>query len=79
MQEDGPVFPLHGWDLYDQRAVIYGTADATAVLTEPRDVARYVTLTAAVEEIAVWGDAARGALTHQRSVSGIRPRRLTGQ
>ena len=42
------VFPLHGWDLHDRRAVIYGTADATAVLTEPRDVARYVMLTEAV-------------------------------
>lgn len=58
-----PVFPLHGWDLHDERAVIYGTADATAVLTEPRDVARYVTLTAAVEEIAIWGDAARTVLS----------------
>ncbi|MFY9807539.1 MAG: hypothetical protein WAK86_09770 [Pseudonocardiaceae bacterium] len=57
-----PVFPLHGWDLHDQRAVIYGTADATAVLTEPRDVARYVELTAAVERIAVWDDAARALL-----------------
>jgi transcriptional regulator with XRE-family HTH domain len=58
-----PVFPLHGWDLHDQRAVIYGTADATAVLTEPGDVARYVMLTAAVERIAVWDDEARAVLT----------------
>jgi hypothetical protein len=58
------VFPLHGWDLHDQRAVIYGTADATAILTEPGDVARYVMLTAAVERIAVWDDAARAVLAH---------------
>jgi hypothetical protein len=57
-----PVFPLHGWDLHDQRAVIYGTADATAILTEPRDVARYIKLTTDVEGIAVWDDAARAVL-----------------
>ncbi len=57
-----PVFPLHGWDLHDQRAVIYGTADATAILTEPADVARYITLTAAMERIAVWDDTARAVL-----------------
>lgn len=57
-----PVFPLHGWDLHDQRAVIYGTADATAILTEPRDVARYIKLTTDVERIAVWDDAARAVL-----------------
>jgi len=28
-----PVFPLHGWDLHDQRAVVYGTVDATAPLS----------------------------------------------
>lgn len=56
------VFPLHGWDLHDQRAVIYGTADATAILTEPRDVARYVQLTKAVEQIALWGDEATAVL-----------------
>jgi hypothetical protein len=52
------VFPLHGWDLHDRRAVIYGTADATAILTEPKDVARYAQLTEAVEQIALWGDEA---------------------
>ncbi|MGH3800381.1 MAG: helix-turn-helix domain-containing protein [Pseudonocardiaceae bacterium] len=57
-----PVFPLHGWDLHDQRAVIYGTADATAILTEPGDVAKYIMLTEAVERIAVWDDAARAVL-----------------
>jgi transcriptional regulator with XRE-family HTH domain len=58
-----PVFPLHGWDLHDHRAVIYGTVEATAILTEPRDVARYVTLTDAVAQIAVWGDEARAELS----------------
>jgi transcriptional regulator with XRE-family HTH domain len=53
---------LHGWDIYDQRAVCYGTADATAILTEPRDVARYLELHAAVEKMAVWDDQARDLL-----------------
>lgn len=53
---------LHGWDIYDQRAVCYGTADATAILTEPRDVARYLELHAAVEKMAVWDDMARELL-----------------
>lgn len=56
------VFPLHGWDLHDRRAVIYGTADATAILTEPKDVARYAQLTEAVEQIALWGDEASTVL-----------------
>lgn len=56
------VFPLHGWDLHDQRAVIYGTAEATAILTEPQDVARYVQLTKAVEQITLWNDEATAVL-----------------
>ncbi len=56
------VFPLHGWDLHDQRAVVYGTADATAILTETRDVARYVQLTEAIEQITLWADEARAVL-----------------
>lgn len=56
------LFPLHGWDLHDDRAVIYGTADATAVLTEPKDVARYVELFEGVAKMAVFGDEAREVL-----------------
>lgn len=57
------VFPLHSWDLFDQRAVIVGTTTATAVLTEPRDVAVYVELTDALERLAVYGAEAREILT----------------
>lgn len=57
-----PVFPLHGWDLHDQRAVVYGTVEATAILTDPRDLARYITLTDAVAHIAIWDDEARAEL-----------------
>ena len=52
---------LHAWDIYDQRAVSYGTAEATAVLTEPADVARYLELHEMVEQMAVFGDDARAA------------------
>lgn len=57
-----PVFPLHGWDLHDRRAVVYGTVEATAILTETHDVARYVMLTEAIARIAVWDDDARTEL-----------------
>jgi transcriptional regulator with XRE-family HTH domain len=57
------VFPLHSWDLFDQRAVIVGTTTATAVLTEPRDVAVYAELTDALERLAVYGAEAREILT----------------
>lgn len=54
---------LHGWDIYDERAVCYGTADATAILTEPRDVARYLELHTSIEKMAVWEDDARNVLS----------------
>jgi hypothetical protein len=54
---------LHGWDIYDERAVCYGTADATAILTEPRDVARYLGLNTSIERMAVWGSEARDVLS----------------
>jgi transcriptional regulator with XRE-family HTH domain len=53
---------LHGWDIYDERAVCYGTADATAILTERRDVARYLELHASIEKMAVWATEARDLL-----------------
>ena len=56
------VFPLHSWDLFDQRAVIVGTTTATAILTEPRDVAAYVELTDALQQLAVYGADAREIL-----------------
>ncbi|MGH3787957.1 MAG: helix-turn-helix domain-containing protein [Pseudonocardiaceae bacterium] len=56
------VFPLHSWDLFDQRAAIVGTTTATAILTEPRDVAAYVELTDALQRLAVYGAEAREIL-----------------
>lgn len=58
---------LHAWDIYDDRAVSYGTADATAVLTEPRDVARFVELHEMVESMALFGDEARAILHRIRN------------
>lgn len=52
------VFPKHGFDLYDHRAVIVGTETATALLTDQHDVTKYVTLFAELERLAVFGEAA---------------------
>lgn len=57
------VFPLHGWDLYDRRAIIVGTANATAILTEPADVAVYADLFAQIESLAVFNEQAHSVLT----------------
>jgi transcriptional regulator with XRE-family HTH domain len=56
------VFPPDGFNLYDERLVIVGTTTATAHVTDPRDVTRYVTLLAALETMAVFDDAARALL-----------------
>jgi transcriptional regulator with XRE-family HTH domain len=53
------VFPLHGFSVYDDRAVIVGTRVATAFLTDPDDVAEHVKLFGALEALAAWDDAAR--------------------
>lgn len=58
-----PVLPLHSWELYDARLVITGSTHATAQLTDPVDVAAYVKLTDALEQLAVFGEAAREILT----------------
>lgn len=52
-------FPLHGFHLYDDDAVIVGTETATATITGPADVATYVELFAALESRAAFGDEAR--------------------
>jgi transcriptional regulator with XRE-family HTH domain len=55
-------FPLHAWDIYDRRAVSYGTVDATAILTEPRDVEKYAILFDTLASSAVYDDEARALL-----------------
>jgi transcriptional regulator with XRE-family HTH domain len=56
------VFPLHGFSVYDSRAVIVGTRVATAFLTDPEDVAEHEKLWGELESLAAWDVAARGHL-----------------
>lgn len=53
------VFPMHSWDIYDQRGVIVGLVSSTALLTNPQDVAAYHEMFGALERMAVFGDEAR--------------------
>lgn len=49
---------LHGFHLYDRRAVIVGTETATAIITDGRDIADYEACFATYEALAVYdGDA----------------------
>lgn len=53
------IAPMHGFDLFDERAAVVGTETATAILTSPPDVAAYVKLFDDLEGLAVFGDDAR--------------------
>ncbi|MEV0386152.1 helix-turn-helix transcriptional regulator [Nonomuraea sp. NPDC050643] len=53
------VFPRHGFHLYDTDAVIVATETATATLAGPADVATYVDMFEALENLAAFGDDAR--------------------
>ncbi|MGH3924564.1 MAG: DUF5753 domain-containing protein [Pseudonocardiaceae bacterium] len=56
------VFPMHGFDIYDQRAAIVGTWTATALLTDQRDVTRYLNLFQELQNLATFGDEVREIL-----------------
>ncbi|MGH3287115.1 MAG: helix-turn-helix domain-containing protein [Streptosporangiaceae bacterium] len=56
------VFPLHGFTVYDSRAVIIGTRVATAFLTDSQDVAEHEKLLGELEALAAWDAAARDHL-----------------
>lgn len=56
------VFPRHGFHLYDSDAVIVGTETGTATIVDPEDIARYESMFADLEQVAVTGDAARDVL-----------------
>lgn len=60
------VFPMHGFDLYDERAVIVGTLATTAILTDPDDVALHVDLLATLAAAANNDDDARRSLSDLR-------------
>lgn len=53
---------LHGFTIYDSRAVLLGTLTATAIVTDRRDVADYESHWAELEPIISYGDAARTAI-----------------
>jgi hypothetical protein len=57
------VFPRHGFQLYDQDAVMVGTETATATMTGAADIATYVELFHALEKSAAFGDDAQQHLT----------------
>lgn len=61
------VFPLHGFDLYDQHAVIVGTLATTAVITDPEDVSRHIDLLATLTAAADFDDDARRILAEIRN------------
>ncbi|MHA6621981.1 helix-turn-helix domain-containing protein [Pseudonocardia sp. DLS-67] len=53
------VFAPHGFDMYDSRGVCIGTKTATALTTEPGDVADYDALFTELEKMAVYDDDVR--------------------
>lgn len=50
---------LHAFDLYDSRAVMFGTQTATALITDPREVAEYESHWSELELFVSYGDDAR--------------------
>jgi hypothetical protein len=49
------VFALHGFSMYDRRAVVIGTRAATAFITDPQDVATYSQFFDQLEAVASFG------------------------
>lgn len=57
------VAPMHGFDVFDERAVVAATTTATAILTSPPDVVEYAKMLADLEALAVFGEAAREVIS----------------
>lgn len=57
------VFPPCGFGLYDERTAVVGVVGGAAYYSDPTDVAQYVTMLAALRDLAVFGDEARELLT----------------
>lgn len=53
----------HGFHIYDGRTVHIGTITASALSTDPRDLTEYAGLFARLEQLALYDDEARDALT----------------
>lgn len=56
------TFPLHGFTMYDRRAVVIGTRSATAFITDPHDVATYSRLFDELVALASFGPEADGII-----------------
>ena len=61
------VFPGHGFNIYDEDAVMVGTETATATLTGTADIATYVELFTELERLACFGDE---AISHLERIAG---------
>jgi transcriptional regulator with XRE-family HTH domain len=57
------TFPLHGFSMYDRRAVIIGTRSATAFITDPKDAVTYGQLFDDLAVLASFGQDAVGIIT----------------
>ncbi|MGH3156302.1 MAG: helix-turn-helix domain-containing protein [Streptosporangiaceae bacterium] len=53
---------LHGFTIYDSRAVLLGTQTATAIMTDRRDISDYEAHWKELEPFASWGDDARSVI-----------------
>ena len=61
------VFPGHGFNIYDEDAVMVGTETATATITGAADIATYVELFGELEKLACFGDE---AIQHLERIAG---------
>lgn len=61
------VFPGHGFNIYDEDAVMVGTETTTATLTGTADIATYVELFGELEKLACFGDE---AVVHLERIAG---------
>jgi len=57
------VFTTTGFSLYDRRTVILGTRSGTSFITDPRDVADYVSLFDTLTSLALFGQEAQSIIS----------------
>jgi transcriptional regulator with XRE-family HTH domain len=57
-----PVMVTHSWEMYDNKAVVSGTAIGTNFIESPKDVAVFKALFVELERISAWDDEARAIL-----------------